>query len=106
VCALAGLRRGEASALQVGDVDFLRRRICVARQVQRPDGRTVEIRLPKHGSERDVYVPYQLLQVLPQLIASGSGDTGCSRARPTMRRMRARSLSGGERRVEMPGYPV
>jgi len=71
VCALAGLRRGEASALQVGDVDFLKRRICVARQVQRPDGRTVEIRLPKHGSERDVYVPDQLLQMLPELIASG-----------------------------------
>jgi integrase len=61
VCAFAGLRRGEASALQAGDVDFLKRRISVARQVQRADGRTVEIRLPKYGSERDVYVPDELL---------------------------------------------
>jgi integrase len=71
VCAFAGLRRGEASALQAGDVDFLKRRISVARQVQRADGRTVEIRLPKYGSERDVYVPDELLQMLSQLIASG-----------------------------------
>jgi integrase len=71
VCAFAGLRRGEASALQVGDVDFLKRRISVCRQVQRADGRAVEIRLPKYGSERDVYVPDESLQMLSQLIASG-----------------------------------
>jgi integrase len=71
VCAFAGLRLGEAAALQAGDVDFLKRRISVARQVQRAGGRNVEIRLPKCGSERDVYVPDELLQMLSQLIASG-----------------------------------
>ncbi len=34
VCAFAGLRRGEASALRVSDLDFLRKEIHVARQVQ------------------------------------------------------------------------
>ena len=34
VCAFAGLRLGETAALQLGDVDFLRRTIAVSRQVQ------------------------------------------------------------------------
>jgi len=37
VCAFAGLRRGEASALRVGDIDFLRKEIRVVRQVQWTD---------------------------------------------------------------------
>jgi integrase len=106
VCAFAGLRRGEASALQAGDVDFLKRRISVARQVQRADGRTVEIRLPKYGSERDVYVPDELLQMLSQLIASGVRGRGCSPVRPTTRRMRARSGLGGGTCAEPRGCRV
>jgi integrase len=35
LCAFAGLRLGEAAALQVGDVDLPGRRLAVRRQVQR-----------------------------------------------------------------------
>lgn len=64
VCAFAGLRLGEAAALQPGDVDFLERKIHVRRQVQRVNGGQVEIRLPKYGSERSVDVPDDLLLML------------------------------------------
>lgn len=57
--------------MQLGDVDFLRRTISVRRQVQRAGGGTVEIRLPKYSSERKVYVPEELVQMLAQLVASG-----------------------------------
>jgi len=70
VCAFAGLRLGEAAALQLEDVDFLRRTIAVQRQVQRAGGR-VEIRLPKYGSEREVYVADELVQMLARLVKSG-----------------------------------
>jgi integrase len=64
VCAFAGLRLGEAAALQVGEVDFLRRRIRVSRQVQRGVDGAAEIRPPKHGSERIAVVPDRLLSML------------------------------------------
>lgn len=64
VCAFAGLRLGEAAGLQIGDADFLRRRIRVSRQVQRGLDRTADIRPPKHGSERTVVVPDRLLTML------------------------------------------
>ena len=64
LCAFAGLRLGEAAALQVGDVDFLRRTIHVARQVQRAGGSNVEVRAPKYGFERVVYAPSGLLTML------------------------------------------
>ena len=57
LCAFAGLRLGEAAALQAGDVDFLSREIHVRRQVQRAGHHQVEIRAPKYGSERTVFVP-------------------------------------------------
>lgn len=63
VCAFAGLRLGEASALKVGDVDFLKRTISVRRQAQRGRGET-EIRLPKYGSERVVAAADGLLRLL------------------------------------------
>jgi integrase len=47
VCALAGLRLGEAAALKLGDVDYARRQLHVRRQVQRAGKKEVEIRLPK-----------------------------------------------------------
>lgn len=64
LCAFAGLRLGEAAALQVGDVDFLRREIHVRRQVQRENGGIVDIRPPKYGSERVVAAADGLLGIL------------------------------------------
>ena len=53
LAAFAGLRLGEAAGVQLGDVDFLRRMLRVARQIQRGPGGTVEITPPKYGSERN-----------------------------------------------------
>ena len=70
VAALAGLRLGEVAALQVGDVDFLRRTLRVERQVQRAGGGSVEIRPPKYGSERTVFIPDALVKVLAAHVAA------------------------------------
>jgi integrase len=84
VCAFAGLRLGEAAALQTGDVDFLRRQLNVARQVQRAGKGKVDIRLPKYGSERVVPIPDELVTMLSTHVAlghrgewlfQGAGDT-------------------------------
>lgn len=48
LCAFAGLRLGEAAAVQVGDVDFLRRTLTLSRQAQRENGGGIEIRPPKY----------------------------------------------------------
>jgi integrase len=69
LCAFAGLRLGEAAALKVGDVDFLRREIAVRRQVQRENGGGVEIRLPKYGSERTIAAAAGLLEILAEHVA-------------------------------------
>lgn len=66
VCAFAGLRRGEASALRVSDVDFMRKEIRVQRQVQWTDDGQMEIRGPKYGSERTVYVPDRLVKIVAE----------------------------------------
>ena len=68
VCAFAGLRRGEASALQVGDIDFLRKEIRVQRQVQWTDDGQMELRGPKYGSERTVFIPDGLVTILSEHI--------------------------------------
>ena len=68
LAAFAGLRLGEAAAVQAGDVDFLRRTLQVERQVQRASKGKVEIRAPKYGSERTVYVPEQLVTMLAELV--------------------------------------
>ena len=68
LCAFAGLRVGEASAVQLGDIDFLRRTLNVSRQVQRPVGAPAEVRLPKYGSERVVHIPEALVMMLSQHI--------------------------------------
>jgi integrase len=73
VCAFAGLRRGEASALRVSDVDFLRREIHVQFQVQPGDGEN-EVRRPKYGSERAVYAPDGLLTILARRLTSIDPD--------------------------------
>ena len=64
LCAFAGLRLGEAAAGQVDDIDFLHRRLMVRRQVQRGPGGGVELRAPKHDSERTVTLPDRLLELL------------------------------------------
>jgi len=66
VCAFAGLRLGEASGLNVSDVDFLRRRLDVLRQVQKKRGGPPELRAPKYESGRTVFASDELLQVLAQ----------------------------------------
>jgi integrase len=78
LCAFAGLRLGEAAALQVGDIDFADRTLTVTRQVQRAGGHNVEIRAPKFGSEREVYLPDNLILILRRRIKrlpKGSGPT-------------------------------
>lgn len=73
VCALAGLRLGEAAGLRVEDVDFLGRVIRVRQQVQgttKDNTRTVP---PKYGSKRDVPVAPALVELLAhQLETVGS----------------------------------
>jgi len=64
VCAFAGLRLGEASGLNVSDVDFLRRRLNVDRQVQKRRGAPSELRPPKYESGRTVFAADELLAIL------------------------------------------
>jgi integrase len=71
LCAFAGLRLGEAAALQVGDVDFLRRRVHVRRPVQRLDAGALDIRLPKYNSERTIAVPDALHEMLSEHVRLG-----------------------------------
>lgn len=68
LCSFAGPRRGEVSAFQVGDIDFLRKEIRIERQVQWPEDGTMEIRSPKYGSERTVYAPDELLEIVAEHI--------------------------------------
>jgi integrase len=77
LCAFAGLRLGETAAVQVNDIDFLRRKLHVQRQVQRANGGLIELTPPKHGSERAVFLPDELLQLLSTHVAIGTyGDEG------------------------------
>ena len=79
LCAFAGLRRGEALGVQVGDIDFLARTLRVTRQLQRAKAAdieadkdlvkaageiTVSIRPPKYESERTIYLPDELVTIL------------------------------------------
>lgn len=64
MCALAGLRLGEAAGLQVGDVDFLRRTISVDRQIQgQVNSKTAEVD-PKYGSARIIHIDDALVKIL------------------------------------------
>ncbi|MCW2651572.1 MAG: phage integrase family protein [Mycobacterium sp.] len=64
LCAFAGLRLGEAAAVQLDDIDFLRRTLTISRQVQRKRGGGIEFRAPKYCSERVVFVPDGLVTML------------------------------------------
>ena len=66
LCAFGGLRLGEAAALKVSDVDFIRKLIRVDRQVQRANGKQVEIRPPKYRSNRTIYAPDGLVELLSE----------------------------------------
>jgi integrase len=81
LCAFAGLRRGEALGVQVGDIDFLGRTLRVTRQLQRAKaadivagknlveaagGITVVIRPPKYESERTIYLPDEVITILSE----------------------------------------
>jgi integrase len=70
LAAFAGLRLGEAAGLQVGDLNFLSRSLDVRRQVQRGDAGALEIRAPKCGSERTVFLADGLLELLSRHIAT------------------------------------
>ena len=66
LCAFTGLRQGEAAAVKLEDIDFLRRQLKVTRQVQRLSGGGFEIRPPKYNSERVVFLPAGLLTMLSE----------------------------------------
>lgn len=83
LCAFAGLRRGEALGVQVGDIDFLARTLRLTRQIQRAKaadkkagknlveavaGITVMTRPPKYESERTIYLPDELVAILSEHI--------------------------------------
>ncbi|WP_258063420.1 site-specific integrase [Rathayibacter sp. AY1A5] len=64
LAAFAGLRIGEAAAVQLADVDFLRRQLSVRRQVQRSGPGEIAVTPPKYGSLRVVFLPDELLLLL------------------------------------------
>lgn len=66
--AFSGLRLGEAAALQLNDVQFLKRKLEVRRQVQRGGAGRVVISPPKYGSERVLGLPRQLSDIFAQHI--------------------------------------
>ena len=109
LCAFAGLRKGEAAGVQVGDIDFALRRLTVSRQLQR-DGSTFVARLPKYGSERVVHLPDELVEML----RSARRASSCPRSRrrtpgssrsATGRCTTTTSTGGGGRRVTSAGLP-
>lgn len=54
----------------------------VSRQVQRASKDQVEIRAPKHGSERVVFLPEDLVRIIPPVDPSGvwkaDSDSDCA----------------------------
>ncbi len=94
LCAFAGLRRGEALGVQVGDIDFLARTLRVTRQLQRAKhadveagknlvtaagGITVVVRPPKYESERTVYLPDELVAILSEHVRQHTPTGGPDR---------------------------
>ena len=72
LAAFAGLRAGEIAGLQLGDVEFLRRQVHVHRQ-NTTDGP----KPPKYGSERSIFAPAALMDMLSTQVARrGITDPG------------------------------
>jgi integrase len=76
LCAFAGLRLGEAAAVKLDDINFLKRTLTVSRQVQRAGKDQVEIRPPKWGSERTVFIPESLVNMLAAHVERGVRPQG------------------------------
>lgn len=74
LCAFGGLRLGEATAVKIGDVDFLRRQLKVARQVQRHKGGGMVECPPKYGSERVVHLPASVVDALSAHVETYGGS--------------------------------
>jgi integrase len=94
LCAFAGLRRGEALGVQVGDIDFLGRTLRVTRQLQRAKAADIEsgrnlaeaaggiavvIRTPKFESERTIYLPDSVVAILSEHVRVHTPDGEHSR---------------------------
>lgn len=62
--------------MKVEDIDFLRRTLTVSRQVQRAGKNQIEIRPPKYGSERVVFLPPALLNMLAAHVERGVRSEG------------------------------
>jgi hypothetical protein len=106
VCAFGGLRLGEAAALQVGDVDFLRRRLLVSRQVQRGPGGAEELRPPSTAPSAGSSSPTGCSIPSPPTSSStwlpAVPNAGFSRRAPALRRTRTPSATSGGRRPPRP----
>ncbi len=103
LCAFAGLRLGEAAGLRVDHIDFLRRTLTVARQVQRAPGGAVEIRPPKYGSERVVFLAPTLVEMLAAHVTAHCPDGGWSfTGEAAQPRTRTRSATAGALRRQRP----
>jgi integrase len=75
--AWGGLRVGEALALRVDDVEFLRRRVHVTKTVQAVNGVGLMEGPPKtRKSERWVYLPQHILEALSAHVAAECEPTG------------------------------
>jgi integrase len=68
--AFAGLRVGEACAVQVGDIDWLQRKINIVRQVQYLGAAGVDIKAPKDESARTIPLPDSLINILSEQVKS------------------------------------
>jgi integrase len=92
----------------VGDIDFLRRTLTVSRQIQREVG-GFEVRAPKYGSERSVYLAPALVSMLTEHVAryrpgsdptrwlfTGEGEDPPHQNTITHRWMKTRSAAGLE----------
>jgi integrase len=73
VLSYTGLRWGEVSALHVGDVDLMRRRIHVNRAMAEVRGRAV-VGTPKDHERREVPVPAFLVDMLAEHLAGCAAD--------------------------------
>jgi integrase len=71
--AFAGLRVGEACAVQVADIDWMERKVKIDRQVQYLGKAGIEVKEPKDGSKRTIPIPDSLIETLSQLPGDPDG---------------------------------